>query len=72
MKLAALTLALVACGASQPTAITIAGAECVSHRTALQLACVDTYATKSEIDACKTHVKEQINCVVSVDAGAEQ
>ena len=67
-------LMLVGCGApSSPTPITIAGAGCVSHRTALQLACVDTYSDKASIDACRLHVQQSIECItVTVsDGGAE-
>ena len=62
---------LLACGApASPTPITIAGAGCVSHRTALQLACVDTYADKASIDACRQHVQDSIECV-ALDGGAQ-
>jgi len=62
-------LLICACGASQPTPVTIAGAECVSHRTALQLACVDVGKTRSEIDECRSKVRAFIDC--TADAGSD-
>jgi len=70
MKMLVLLL-ICACGASQPTPVTIAGAECVSHRTALQLACVDTYATREAIDKCRADVMSKIECVAIVDGGGQ-
>ena len=71
--LLAIDAAVCACGApSAPTAVTLAGAECVSHRTALQLACVDTYADASAIDDCRARVRATIECVSTPDAGADQ
>lgn len=60
--LAALLL-LAACGSTQPTATTIAGAACVSHRMASELGCVDQFSTRAEIDACRAEVKSRIDCV---------
>lgn len=60
---------LAACSPATPTPVTLAGAECVSHRTALQLACVDTYHDKAAIDACRAAVVAKIDCVA--DAGGE-
>ena len=64
-------LLICACGASQPTPVTIAGAECVSHRTALQLACVDLHSTREDIDKCRADVMAKIECVAIVDGGGQ-
>ena len=64
----ALALCVAGCSPSAPTPVTIAGAECVVHRTALQLACDDTHTTKVDIDNCRALVKQAINCL-GTDAG---
>ncbi|NBW08764.1 MAG: hypothetical protein EBR82_12145 [Caulobacteraceae bacterium] len=48
----------------------VRAAECVSHRTALELACVDQYGTRAEIDACRAKVKGDHDCVIA-DAGGQ-
>lgn len=66
----ALYMFFVACSPATPTPATIAGAECVSHRTALQLACIDTYADAAAIDDCRKRVQASIDC--TPDSGVEQ
>jgi len=44
-----------------------AAAACVAHRTELQLACVDMYQTRPEIDACRARVQAEHDC--TKDAG---
>ncbi len=63
-------LLFLGCSPSTPAAQTIAGAECVSHRTALELACVDMYANKDQIDACRADVKAKDDC--TKDAGGDR
>ena len=60
---AAILALIVACsssGASSPP--NPAAAECVAHRTAKQLECVDLFTTKLEINACRDKVKAEIDC----------
>jgi hypothetical protein len=55
------------CGGA-PAPANIGGAECVTHRTALQLACVDTYEAGADIDRCRATVKSAVNCI-DLDGG---
>ncbi len=59
----------VACATAQAPQPNIAGAECVTHRTALQLACVDMYDAGADIDACRARVKAAIDCTRATDGG---
>lgn len=56
-----------------PLAMRIAQADCLTNRTALQLACVGAYSTKPEIDACRSRVKDAIDCtkLAAADGGAD-
>ena len=54
---------LAHCGVQAPTPANVAGAECVTHRTALQLSCIDLYDSGADIDACRARVKAAIDCV---------
>lgn len=66
---AASAFSLTACPTPGPVAPDTAAALCISHRTAKQLACVDIYATKPEIDACRAKVRAELDC--TADAGLD-
>jgi hypothetical protein len=53
-----------------PNDVTKAAAECISHRTAKQLECVDLFSTKDSIDACRAKVEADIDCT-NPDGGSD-
>lgn len=60
----------IACGNTQSSQTpNPAAAECVVHRTAKQLECVDLFDTKLEINACRDKVKAEIDC--TKDGGSD-
>jgi hypothetical protein len=65
-----LALGAYACGSPPPAVVPdVVAADCVIHRTTLELKCVDDNATKAAIDACRADVKSKNNC--TSDAGGQ-
>lgn len=59
-----LILAMVFAGCGSPSVPpNIPAAECVSHRTAKQLECVDLNQSKEAIDACRAKVRAELDCM---------
>ena len=66
-----LAILFAACGNGQPAAQPLdkAAALCISHRTAKELACVDIYATRPDIDACRAKVRAEQDCTLDAGSG---